>query len=330
MRTVRHRLLPSLVALLALVIAVPIAGAQEPEPEPVATILPGSTIARIDVGGMTEEQALATVRAQFAQPIVLTVGKKQHTVTGTQLRARYAIARAVDEALARTGVGNTPVGIEFNQKRLDRTVRRLLDRVGTQGSEPSWRIRPRPRIVPGKAGITASERKIRTQIVQALEDPSLRPGQDAIPLRKVRTTPTLANMGYVVTISKNDLKLRLWRPKGGKARAVRTFRIAVGAPAFPTPRGRFTIVESVVVPAGLRLGEGGGAGTAGALQPTRDALDGARPFPDRHPRHAQRGFPRELRLPRVRPDGDRLGRVVVRSRPRGDSGPHPLGLTGPP
>ncbi len=212
MRTVRHRLLPSLVALLALVIAVPIAGAQEPEPEPVATILPGSTIARIDVGGMTEEQALATVRAQFAQPIVLTVGKKQHTVTGTQLRARYAIARAVDEALARTGVGNTPVGIEFNQKRLDRTVRRLLDRVGTQGSEPSWRIRPRPRIVPGKAGITASERKIRTQIVQALEDPSLRPGQDAIPLRKVRTTPTLANMGYVVTISKNDLKLRLWRP----------------------------------------------------------------------------------------------------------------------
>lgn len=243
MRTVRHRLLPLLVALLALAIAVPIAGAQEPEPEPVATILPGSTIARIDVGGMTKEQALATVRAQFAQPIVLTIGKKQHTVTGTQLRARYAIARAVDEALARTGVGNTPVGIEFNQKRLDRTIKRLLARVGTQGSEPSWRIRPRPRIVRGKAGITASERKIRTQIVQALEDPSLRPGQDAIPLRKVRTTPTLANMGYVVTISKNDLKLRLWRPKNGKARAVRTFRIAVGAPAYPTPRGRFTIVD---------------------------------------------------------------------------------------
>lgn len=251
MRTARLRLPIVLSALIALSALAPMVAAQEPVVEPVpapeppapAVILPGSTIAKIDVGGMTYEQAFETVKAQYAQQITLTIGKQQYTVRGSQLRARYAIKQAVEESLARTGVGNTPVGVEFDEKRLDRTVRRLLTRVGTVGSDPSWRIAPTPRIIPGKPGITASERDIRTQIVRALEDPTLRPGQEPIPLRKVRSKATVETLGYVVTISKNDLKLRLWQPKNGKATAVRTFRIAVGAPAYPTPRGRFTIVD---------------------------------------------------------------------------------------
>lgn len=255
MTSIRTRLPLVLIALTALAVIVPAAAAQDPAADPAvedpaapAVILPGSTIAKIDVGGMTYEQALSTVRAQYAQPIVLTIGKKRYTVRGTQIRARYAIKRAVEEALARTGVGNTPVDVEYSEKRLDRTVTRLMARVGTKGSDPRWRLGRTPRIIQAKAGITASEKEIREQIVMALEDPTLRPGQERIPLRRVRSTATLENMGYVVTVSKDELKLRLWRPKRGKAVAVRTFRIAVGAPAFPTPRGRFTIVDKQVDP----------------------------------------------------------------------------------
>ena len=46
----------------------------------------------------------------------------------------------------------------------------------------------------------------------------------------------------MVVVSKGERLLRLYAPVAGKAKAVLKFKVAVGAPSFPTPAGTFTIV----------------------------------------------------------------------------------------
>jgi lipoprotein-anchoring transpeptidase ErfK/SrfK len=248
----RFRLAISLTFALAALVAVPTALAQEPvaeEPVAPARMVEGTTIARIDVGGMTREEALVTVRTAFAQPIVLTVGGKIFRVTNRDLNARYPLREAVDEALQRTGAGNTPVLAVYGGARFDRQVERILSQSGSKGGEPRWRLtRTTPVVVQGRPGRAAPRRTVELQLRRAIEDPSLRTGQDPIRLQRVQTRATVETLGYVVTVSKSDLKLRLWAPKRNQATAIRTFNIAVGAPAYPTPSGRFTIVNKQVNP----------------------------------------------------------------------------------
>ena len=67
-------------------------------------------------------------------------------------------------------------------------------------------------------------------------------------LRPVDPGATLAKLGYVVVISKPSRVLMLYAPIKGRAKVVRHFRVAVGAPSFPTPSGRFTVVDKQVDP----------------------------------------------------------------------------------
>jgi lipoprotein-anchoring transpeptidase ErfK/SrfK len=242
----RRRLVPLIALLVSLVVAAP-AAAQDTPPPVVAPA--GSTIAGIDVSGQDAATALATMNAAFGQPIVIGIGERVFKVWGAQLDATYDLQPAVDEATTRTAAGNTPVTVDYSETKLQKVADRVIRMASAKGQEARWEFkRTRPVLRLGKPGSAPNRKAVVEQIRRALSLPALRAQQDVIPLAPVETEATLAKLGYVVVISKPSRVLSLYAPVKGKAKIVRTYRVAVGAPSFPTPTGRFTIVDKQVNP----------------------------------------------------------------------------------
>lgn len=202
----------------------------------------GSLVAGVDISGMDAATALATVNAAFAQQIVITIDTRVFKVRSSQLEAVYDTQTAVTEAVARTVGGNTPVAKKFSETKLKDQVKRILRLSTDKGSASAWVIRAKPMIRRGKAGSAPNGKLVEQQIRAAMSQPLLRAQQEAIPLVAESPLATLEQLGYVVAISKGERLLRLYAPVAGKAKAVLKFKVALGAPAFPTPAGTFTIV----------------------------------------------------------------------------------------
>ncbi|MBM3680087.1 MAG: L,D-transpeptidase [Actinobacteria bacterium] len=247
-----RRALTSLLVLAALLAFTGGAFAQEPvptttepapAPAPLPVAPPSSFVAGVDISGLDQAAAVAKVNAAFAERIVIRVEGRVFKVTSEQLGATYATDAAVTEAMARPNGGNTPITVKYRASLVTEVAERIQRMADDKGREAQWIIKPKPAITRPKPGMTVSKARIEKQIVRALAQPLVRPEQATLPLVEVDTDATLAKLGYVVTVSKGERVLRLWAPIKGKARVVKQYRIAVGAPSFPTPSGTFTIVR---------------------------------------------------------------------------------------
>lgn len=247
----RYRSIP-LIAVLVIALTAAPAGAQDATttpPAPTGLAPAGSTIAGVDVSNQDAATALATMTAAFAQPIIIRIGERTFKATTAQLGATYDLQTAVDDATTRTAAGNTPVTVDYSETKLQTTVDRIIRQASTKGKPAQWKfLRTRPLLSLGKPGNAPKRSTIVGQIKRAVALPLLRPQQDPIPLERVDTDATLATLGYVVVISKPSRVLMLYAPVKGRAKVVRHYRVAVGAPSFPTPSGRFTIVDKQVDP----------------------------------------------------------------------------------
>lgn len=238
----------SILALtFALLVGAVSASAQDtttvPAPAPTPGIaVAGSLVAGVDISGMDAATALVTVNAAFAQQIVITIDTRVFKVRSSQLGAVYDTQAAVTDAVARTAAGNTPVTTTYSETKLKDQVKRILRLSSDKGSVSAWVIRSKPMIKRGKAGSAPNAKLVESQIRTAISQPLLRAQQEVIPLVAVNPSATLEQLGYVVAVSKGERLLRLYAPVAGKSKAVLKFKVAVGAPSFPTPSGKFTIV----------------------------------------------------------------------------------------
>ena len=214
---------------------------------PVATpgIAPaGSTVAGVDISGQDATTALATVTNVYNTPIVIRIGDRVFKLSNAQIAATADIQTAVNEAVNRTAAGNTPVATDYNETKLQTAVDRVIRMASTKGSEAKWLFkRTKPVLKLGKAGNAPDRAVIVEQVKRATAIFSVRAEQEVVPLVPVQSEATLEKLGYVIVVSKPSRTLALYAPVKGKAKVVRKYRIAVGAPSFPTPSGRFTIVS---------------------------------------------------------------------------------------
>ena len=161
----------------------------------------------------------------------------------SQLGAVYDTQTAVTDAVARTAAGNTPVTPTYSETKLKDQVKRILRLSSDKGSVSAWVVKAKPMIKPGKAGSAPNGKLVESQIRAAIGQPLLRAQQEAIPLVAINPSATLEQLGYVIAVSKGERLVRLYAPVAGKSKAVLKFKVAVGAPSFPTPSGKFTIVN---------------------------------------------------------------------------------------
>jgi lipoprotein-anchoring transpeptidase ErfK/SrfK len=230
------RLRVVLVALAVALAAASPASAQEPEP----VIADGVTVAGVDVGGMTAAEATAAVRAFYVQPLSVGLGGETLSVAPYRLGGRARVADAVAAALAAAPGTDLALGVTVRRGVLRAWVARRAKAFHRKPVSAHARLRNlRPRIVAERPGRALLRVNARAQLRAALlaHERSVQ-----LSVRAIKARITAREVGPAVVIRRGSRRLYLYRGSSpGPMRVVRTFPVAVGQPAYPTPLGSFHI-----------------------------------------------------------------------------------------
>jgi lipoprotein-anchoring transpeptidase ErfK/SrfK len=253
-----RRLLLSIFALAAL--AAP-AAAQTPTEEP--RIPPGTRAGGQDVGGLTLTEAAAKLDsvfgARFARDLQVRIAGKRFTVHTKDVgfafdalkSARRANIAAQQAPKAPDGSVDveTPLVTGLDAKRLAAAVARIDARSTKPARDATVKLTLHHlRVREGRSGASVSAKRLGERITAALANPDglrILRGQRRVVHPKVRKRD-LARGRYstVVTVSQSEFRLRLFK----HLKFVKSYGVAVGQPAYPTPKGQFSIANKAVNP----------------------------------------------------------------------------------
>ena len=250
------RRLPLVTAILTVAVAViaPAAHAQEPEP----VIRDGVTVAGLPVGGLTLSQAAGEIDRAFRHQLVTRnvsarVGKTSYRLTTRKVRFAFDPAKSARRALIAGSRTAEPVDVlpwtSFDRKRLAAFVARVDRRARVAPRNAGVRITVRRMLRrKSRSGREMNDKQLAKLVKRALTDP--RSAREVRPKRKVvrasiRTKDLARRYGTVITISKAGFRLRLFK----RLKFVKSYGVAIGQPAYPTPSGLFSIRNKAVNPA---------------------------------------------------------------------------------
>lgn len=232
-------------------------------------IAEGVRVGGVDVGGMSAEEARATLRERLLRrlqrPVVVTHDGRRVVLSARRAGVALNVEQAVDEAVARSREGffiarvarevtggsvSTDVKPRVVWSRL--AVAHFVAQVGDGFDRPardaSIEFTPTAlEPVTAQNGVKVERRSLRRAIVRALTDVD---ASNTVPLRvrSVRpkvTTAELANKyPVVITVDRGNFRLRLWKD----LKLVKAYTIAVGAIGLETPAGLYTIQNKAVDP----------------------------------------------------------------------------------
>ena len=228
-------------------------------------IMPGVTIAGIDVSGMTRADALDAVRTsvgeQLSEPLTITVGSDHWTVTPETLGRRAAVTTAVRTAFTAGGDLGT----------LDRAWHRIRGEAlgvdvpvdySTTGSgieDFATMMARHAFVAPRDASIGLSEDRSEIQLIHARTgeklnvdmarsaiEQAIADGRPTLRLhaRTLEPKHTEATMGRTIVVRLDQNRLYLY----DGFHVIRTFTVATAKPGYTTPSGVWNIYDKKVNP----------------------------------------------------------------------------------
>lgn len=217
-----------------------------PRPKPVKRpagprlIQPGVTIGGVLVGGLTRREARELVQRRFLKPVTLVVSKTRRLrVEPRELGAAARLRDAVDLAarVRREGF-RVPLKVEVPAGRLGRYLSRLGKETRRDPVDARLVLRKlQPFATKSVPGRRLQETLALRQISLALRKHAREP--IVLPFAEVRPKVTEGDLGRVIVIRRESKQLLLY--KGSKLK--RSFRVATGQPSYPTPLGKFEIIN---------------------------------------------------------------------------------------
>ena len=240
-------------ALVAALCASASAGASAAAPaEPM--VPPGVTVGGVPVGGLTRTQATAVVREQIARPLgrrlVVAVGAKRFSVlprdAGVSVKVGVLVARALFAAPGRN-VAVSPTQLRRAAPRLLARVRRGVY-VRPRNSRVLFGIRRLRASRPRDGRKLAKPANLEDRIAAALRSwtaPRLLRAYTMRVRARIDQRRLRLVTGPIVTVSRAGRRARLFN----HLRQVRSYRVAVGQPGYPTPTGLFHVRSKSVNPA---------------------------------------------------------------------------------
>jgi L,D-transpeptidase catalytic domain/Putative peptidoglycan binding domain len=226
-------------------------------------ILPGVEVAGVDVGGLDRSEAITAVNDAaeklLGRDIQVAAGDQTWHVTPQELGTTLDVEAKVDAALDVSEQFAWPSRVF--RRMLDRPVRRSFELDHTyQESQIDRFVEVVSRAVhqsPVNASVTVEEGKIRLTKPTAgralVAGPSKESLMEAIgdgddvttfALRTMKPRVTGKDLGHTIVIRLSQNKLFLFR--GVKLR--KTYPVATGSPGFPTPQGKWTVVDKAENP----------------------------------------------------------------------------------
>ena len=223
--------------LLAIVAAATLFGVAAPSAGRFSRVPAGVTVGALPVGGFTSEEARALVRTRLAAPIELQLGKRTWTATVDEL----GVSASVDDAIAAALAGRTGDAIEVDATPSPPDLLRYVTRLApTLARRPvdahlaGLDARLRPVVAPAVPGrrlnLRATAAAIEAAVPSAQREP-VRPVFDVVPAKR--------RIGSVIVIRRGSNSLSLYNGR----KLVRRLGVATGQARYPTPLGRFTVVD---------------------------------------------------------------------------------------
>jgi lipoprotein-anchoring transpeptidase ErfK/SrfK len=225
-------------------------------------ILAGVTVAGVDVGGMTRDQAVGAVKATTEPKLrrsVLVVGAdRRWRVTPARLGHGAAVEQAVDQALTGPELSwyadfwhrltNEPVthpvdvALAENNAKVARFVRGLAPKLAVAPTDASIKLVD-GRVVRQKAkeGRVLDVRASTRRLAKALRGDA---GKVKLLIRPVAPKVTADKLGKTIEINLSTNRLTFY--DGLKVRKV--YPVATGQPSFPTPQGTWEVVNKRMNP----------------------------------------------------------------------------------
>jgi lipoprotein-anchoring transpeptidase ErfK/SrfK len=264
-----RRLLPALV-LVVLVAGLALGALAWADGRGSDRIAEGVRIAGIDVGGLTRAEALAKLRDRIGTPVrrpaIVQVGDRRFTLTAEEAGVEVRLGRAVDRAYERGRDGSflargwrqltggdvdhdEPVPIRVDRRAIrsfvgtvhaavarrpvDASLDIQLDRVTVTEARPGRRLAGREDLVRRLAAAMAdpkADRRLRARVATVAP--------------RVTAEQVWEQTPVAVTVSREEKTVRVF----DRGELVKTYRVAVGEPKYPTPTGRFAVQSMQVDP----------------------------------------------------------------------------------
>jgi hypothetical protein len=222
------------------------AGAQAPR------IGPGVTAGGIDVSGLTVQEAASKIVAQatpaLEQDLVLGVAGRPWRLTMADAKLDVNGTRTAERALAAKGPGDVALVLSHSHAAVRAFVEGVARRVRHAPRSARVRITLRHiRLRRSKDGKGLSVTRASRLVDRTLDDAK---ASRVLHLRlstihpKLTTNGARRAYGTVLTVDKAHFRLRLFK----RLRFVKSYGVAVGQPAYPTPSGLFHITDKQVNP----------------------------------------------------------------------------------
>ncbi|MGH2755033.1 MAG: L,D-transpeptidase family protein, partial [Actinomycetota bacterium] len=225
-------------------------------------IFPGSTIAGVDVGGMTEKEARRAVRdalqPQLERTITITHEDKTWEVTpkdlGATSDARSRVKAALEESDTTSFLQNIKMGVlgdeldfssdvalKYPKEGINGFIRGIAESYDKEAQNESidystgWIEFTKP-----KEGRQVRQRASRGALAAALDS-----GADTVDL-SVETIEPTANDTYdqVILVHIGENKVYLYQD----GKITHEYLVATGQPEYPTPTGEYEITEKRYMP----------------------------------------------------------------------------------
>lgn len=233
-------------------IAAPTAQAAEPR------IAPGVAAAGIDVSGLTLKEATDRLAFAFVTPTSAPLSTR---VAGhfVQLKpedvdfafdAAKSARRAFNAGIApHTGPVDVPLFVTFKKAKVQEYAAKVEKVIARTPRDAQVSIKlAKIGKVASRDGRTIDKDALVEAVSAALADPAADRKLTAatVAIKPKVTTAGLAKAyGTIVTIDRGNFKLRVFK----NLKLSKTYGVAVGAPGYDTPTGRYTIANKAVNPA---------------------------------------------------------------------------------
>ena len=251
----RMRRLIALSFLSTMLLAPSTASAQQPEP----VIRPGVTVAGLDVSNQTLSQAAGTIDRAYRHQLVtrnvsVRVGGRAYSLKTKKVALAFDAAKSARRAYIAGNDTAAPAPVDvlpyvtYDKKKVAAFVARVDRSARVAARDATVRITlQHMRKRPSKSGRELDDKGLARALALALADPraprQIRP-ERAVVKAKVQMKDLARRYGTVVTISQGSFRLRLFK----RLKFVKSYGVAVGQSAYPTPRGLFSIANKAVNP----------------------------------------------------------------------------------